>query len=417
MSGGELVIVGGGMVGAAAACALARRGFRIRLLERREPDCNWPKEGFEIRVSAISRASRNLFEHLGAWDEMVRRRVTPYERMVVWEAGGGEIRFDAAELGEPELGHIIENGVIQCALWAVLRERPEVEVITGAELLAFEPSDQRPALRVKREGEERRLEADLIIAADGARSQLRELAGIPVHGWSYDQHALVCTVRAEAGNRATAWQRFMPSGPLALLPMEQDRFSIVWSTSPPEAARLAELEAEAFDEEITRASEARLGRLALEGERGIFPLRLQHAARYIAPGLALVGDAAHVIHPLAGQGVNLGLLDVAQLVDVLVEARRRHRPLGHPHTLRRYERARKGENLAMQAAMDGLKRLFGNEIPPVKLARNLGLDLADRLSPLKRLLVRNAMGTLGELPTLARPVVETTDDRSAAGTG
>ena len=406
MSGGEILIVGGGMVGAAAACALAQRGFRIRLLERREPDCGWPREGFEIRVSAISRASRNIFEHLGAWPEMVRRRITPYERMVVWEAGGGEIRFDAAELGEPELGHIIENGVIQCALWAVLRERPEVEVITGAELLSFEPSERRPALRVKQEGEERRLEADLVVAADGARSQLRELAGISTHGWSYDQHALVCTVKAEEGNQATAWQRFMPSGPLALLPMERDWFSIVWSTSPEEAARLAELEPEAFDEAVTHASEARLGRLTLEGERGIFPLRLQHAGRYIAPGLALVGDAAHVIHPLAGQGVNLGLLDMAELVDVLVRAREKHRPLGHEQTLRRYERARKGENIAMQGAMDLLKRLFSNEIPPVKLARNLGLDLADRLSPLKRLLVRNAMGTLGELPSLAQPPLE-----------
>ncbi len=399
---GEILIVGGGMVGAAAACALSAEGFQVRLLERQRPDCAWPREGFEIRVSAISRASHNIFEHLGAWPEMVRRRVTPYERMVVWESAGGEIRFDAAELGEPELGHIIENGVIQCALWQVLAQRPEVEVITGAELLSLEPDARRPALRVRKGEQEERLEADLIVAADGARSQLRELAGIETRGWSYDQHALVCTLRAEKGNQATAWQRFMPSGPLALLPLEKEYFSIVWSTSPAEASRLAELAPEAFNEAVTRASEARLGELTLEGERGVFPLRLQHASRYILPGLALVGDAAHVIHPLAGQGVNLGLLDMAELVRVVVEARDRRRPLGHEQTLRKYERARKGENLAMQAAMDGFKRLFSNDITPLRLARNLGLDLADRLGPLKRLLVRNAMGTLGELPPLAR---------------
>ncbi len=411
---GDVLVVGGGMVGAALACALAQRGFRVRLLELHRPDCTWPRETFEIRVSAINRASRNLFQHLGAWDEMVRRRVTPYERMVVWEAGGGEIRFDAAELGEPELGHIIENRVVQCALWAVLDEHPEVEVILGAELVAFEPSDRRPVLRVRVEGEERRLEADLVVAADGARSRLRELAGIPTRGWGYDQHALVCTVRAEQGHHATAWQRFMPSGPLALLPMAETWCSIVWSTEPREAARLAELEPDAFDEAVTRASEARLGRLSLEGERGVFPLRLQHAARYVMPGLALVGDAAHVIHPLAGQGVNLGLMDAAELVDVLVTAREKRRPLGHELTLRRYERARKGENLAMQAAMDGFKRLFSNEIPPLKLARNLGLELADRMPLLKKLMIRGAMGTLGEPPSLARPPVEAGPTRAAS---
>jgi len=399
---GEVVVVGGGMVGAAITCALAQRGFQVRLLERQAPECGWPRGDFEIRVSAISRASKNLFANVGAWPEMVRRRVTPYERMVVWEAGGGELRFDAGELGEPELGHIIENGVVQCALWSVLRERPEVEVIAGAELLSLEPDERRPRLTVKLRGEARRLEADLVIGADGARSQLRELAGIGTSGWSYEQHALVCTVRAEEGNRSTAWQRFMPSGPLALLPLERRHFSIVWSTTPAEAARLAELENGAFDEALTRASEGRLGRLTLEGERGLFPLRLQHASRYIAPGLALVGDAAHVIHPLAGQGVNLGLMDAAELVEVLTRARERRRPLGHLQTLRRYERARKGENLAMQAAMDLLKRLFGNDVPPLKAARNLALELADRVDPLKRLLVRNAMGTWGELPPLVR---------------
>lgn len=397
----DIIVVGGGMVGAATACALGQQGFKVLLLERREPDCSWPRQEYDIRVSAISRASRNIFMHLQAWEAMQARRVTPYERMVVWESGGAEIRFDAAELGEPELGHIIENSVIQCALWERLEKEPLVEVRTGTSPVALQPDEETPGLTL--EGGEQ-LRARLIVAADGARSTVRELAGIPVSGWGYDQSALVCTVRAEKGNQATAWQRFMPNGPLALLPLESERFSIVWSTDPREAADLAGLPEEAFNEALTRASEARLGALTLEGERGIYPLRLQHANRYIKPGLALVGDAAHVIHPLAGQGVNLGLLDMAELVDVLVQAREKQRPLGMEQTLRLYERARKGENIAMQAAMDLIKRLFGNEVPPLRLVRNLGLDLADRITPVKKLLVRNAMGTLGNLPPLARPL-------------
>lgn len=395
----DIIVVGGGMVGAAAACALGQEGFRVLLLERNAPDCSWPREGHEIRVSAISRASRNIFANLDAWRAMQARRVTPYERMVVWESGGAEIRFDAAGLGEPELGHIIENSVIQCALWERLADESTVEVRSGVTPVALHLDEEAPSLTL--EGDEV-LQASLIIAADGARSSIRELAGIPVSGWGYDQSALVCTVQAEKGNQATAWQRFMPDGPLALLPMEQEYFSIVWSTSPQHASELAGLPAEAFDQALTRASEERLGRLTLEGERGIYPLRLQHASRYIKPGLALIGDAAHVIHPLAGQGVNLGLLDMAELVEVLVQARRRQRPLGMELTLRRYERARKGENIAMQAAMDLIKRLFGSDLPPLKVARNLGLDLADRVSPMKKLLVRNAMGTLGSLPPLAQ---------------
>ncbi|RTZ76407.1 MAG: 2-octaprenyl-3-methyl-6-methoxy-1,4-benzoquinol hydroxylase [Gammaproteobacteria bacterium] len=396
----DIIGGGGGMGGAAAACALGQQGFRVLLLEQKEPDCSWPREGYDIRVSAISRASRNIFLHLRAWEAMQARRVTPYERMVVWESGGAEIRFDAAELGEPELGHIIENSVIQCALWERMAQESRVKVRTGVTIISLHLDEENPGLTL--EGGET-LEAELIVAADGARSTLRELAGIPVSGWGYDQSALVCTVKAEKGNQATAWQRFMPDGPLALLPLKTERFSIVWSTSPQEASHLVGLPEEAFDEAITRASEARLGQLTLEGERGIYPLRLQHANRYIKPGLALIGDAAHVIHPLAGQGVNLGLLDMAELVDVLVQARNRQRPLGMELTLRKYERARKGENLAMQGAMDLIKRLFSNDIPPVKLARNLGLELADRITPVKNLLVRNAMGTQGTLPSLAQP--------------
>jgi len=247
------------------------------------------------------------------------------------------------------------------------------------------------------------LRVSLVVAADGANSALREMAGIGTRGWLYDQTAVVATVRAEYGHQDTAWQKFMPTGPLALLPTGKDLFSIVWSTSPEQAAELIEMSEQDFNALLTQASEHRLGELTLQGQRGAFPLRLQHANTYIKPGLALVGDAAHVIHPLAGQGVNLGLLDAATLIDVLVEARTRKRVLGSFSNLRRYERARMGDNVLMQGAMDGFKRLFSNQVVPLQLVRNLGLGMVDHAGPVKRMIARQALGTTGELPSLAKP--------------
>jgi 2-octaprenylphenol hydroxylase len=247
------------------------------------------------------------------------------------------------------------------------------------------------------------LRAGLVVGADGARSQVREMAGIQSRSEPYDQHAVVATVHAEQGNRSTAWQRFMRDGPLALLPLEQDLFSIVWSTAPNEAERLCALPEDEFNTLLTGASESRLGRLTLQGARAAFPLRLQHAEQYVLPGLALVGDAAHVIHPLAGQGVNLGFLDAGALVDALVAGRERGRMPGALATLRRYERTRKGHNTATQLAMDAFKHLFSNDSSVLSLARNLGLGAAGRLTPLRRLFERVALGQGLELPTLSRP--------------
>lgn len=395
----DVIIAGGGMVGAALACALAEQGFTITLLERKEPAETWPADSYDIRVSAISRASQNIFTHLQAWPGMVQRRVTPYEQMRVWESAGAEVHFHAADIGEPNLGHIIENRVIQIALWEQMHNLDNIAIHCPASISGLDLDETSPRV-VLNDGSHRT--ASLIVAADGARSSLRELAGISTGGWGYDQTAVVCTVRAEQGNQSTCWQRFMPTGPLALLPMDDDLFSIVWSTSPAQAEELLAMPPEAFNNALTQASEERLGRLELMGERGAFPLRLQHAKQYIKPGLALVGDAAHVIHPLAGQGVNLGLLDMAELVDVLTRARDRNHPLGALHTLRRYERARKGENIAMQAAMDLFKRVFSNDLPPLKLARNLGMGMTERLAPVKNLLIRNALGTQGTPPSLAQ---------------
>jgi 2-octaprenylphenol hydroxylase len=396
----DVVVVGGGMVGAALACALAQRDFSVALLEAREPAFDWDPAGHDLRVSAITRASQRLLQNLGAWQAMLDERATPYQQMHVWDrAGFGEIHFDAADLAEPDLGHIVENRVIVRALWELL-EDSRTEVLVPVRLAALDLSDGGAVLALD---DGRTLNAGLVVGADGARSQVRELAGIESRGQPYDQHAVVATVRAELGNRSTAWQRFMRDGPLALLPLEQDLFSIVWSTAPNEAERLCALPEDEFNTLLTGASESRLGRLTLQGARAAFPLRLQHAEQYVLPGLALVGDAAHVIHPLAGQGVNLGFLDAGALVDALIAGRERGRMPGALATLRRYERTRKGHNTATQLAMDAFKHLFSNDSSVLSLARNLGLGAAGRLTPLRRLFERVALGQGLELPTLSRP--------------
>lgn len=397
----QLAVVGGGMVGASLALAAAQQGFRVLLLERRPPNHDWAGDSVDLRVSALTRASQCILDNLGVWSAMRGMRVTPYQRMRVWDqAGLGEIHFAAADLGEPDLGHIVENRVIVSALWRAIEQTDLVDCRFGCEIQSLDLGGPAPCLHLA-DGEI--LSASLLVGADGARSRLRELAGIPLHVRDYDQTAVVATVAAEHGNAETAWQRFMPRGPLALLPIERDRFSIVWSTSPDHAGELLELPVEQFDEQLSVASQHCCGGLSLCGQRASFPLKLQRAGGYIRPGLALVGDAAHVIHPLAGQGVNLGLLDIGVLLDVLVEARQRGESSGAFGVLRRYERARKGHNLAVQMAMDAFKHLFSNQNPGLHLLRNLGLGLADRIPPIRRQFERIALNQGIELPTLGRP--------------
>ena len=396
----QVAIVGGGMVGAALAAGLARRGFRVALVERRAPQREWPADEVDLRVSALTRASQRLLQNLDAWPRMVARRVSPYRAMEVWDAtGSGRIRFDAADIGEPDLGHIVENRVTRLALWEQIEADGEVEFLCPDAVSALRPGDAHPVLELESGA---RVDAELVVGAEGADSPLRRMAGIESSGWAYDQHAIVATIWPERHHGETARQRFMPTGPLALLPIDDGRCSIVWSTSPEQAERLMALDDDGFCAALTGASERVLGRIRRVGPRAVFPLRLRNADHYVKPGLALVGDAAHGIHPLAGQGVNLGFLDAAELIDVLTAARQAGRPLGSLNTLRRYERARRSADMEMLALMDLFKRLFSNELPPLRLLRNLGLRLADASGPFKGLLVRRAMGLTGELPSLVR---------------
>lgn len=395
----QLAVVGAGMVGASVALAAAQAGFRVALVERRAPALSWDDGVRDLRVSALTRASQVLLENLQVWQALPHAAPCAYSDMHVWDkAGFGEIHFSAADLGEPDLGHILENRELVAALWRALEAHPDVELLVGREPQAWDGQ-----ARVLTLDDGQALSADLFVAADGGHSRLRELAGISTTGHTYDQHALVATVAASKGTRLTAWQRFMSNGPLALLPLSDELFSIVWSNTPDEVARLSELSPEAFNAELTAASEGVCGELTLQGARAGFPLKLQRANAYVQPGLALVGDAAHVIHPLAGQGVNLGLLDAGALLDVLIDARARSQDLGDFGVLRRYERARKGHNLAVQMAMDGFKQLFGSQNPALHLIRNLGLGLADRVPLLRRQFERVALGQGIELPSLSRP--------------
>ncbi|MEZ5576089.1 MAG: UbiH/UbiF/VisC/COQ6 family ubiquinone biosynthesis hydroxylase [Candidatus Competibacteraceae bacterium] len=397
----DLVIAGGGMVGSTLACALSDADFKIALLESAPLERIRPGEETDLRVSAVNRASQRIFAAVGAWSGMTAWRVSPFRDMRVWDAGGfGQIHFDSATLGEPLLGWIIENRVIQYALLERVRQLPAVDLLCPAALETAWPEDAG-GWRV-RLTDGREFTTRLLVGADGAQSKVRELAEIDTRGWSYHQKALVANVRTAEPHQETAWQRFLPTGPLAFLPLHDGRCSIVWSTTPEQADQLLALDEYNFAQALTEAFERRLGEIVQVGPRGAFPLRLQHARAYVKPGLALIGDAAHVVHPLAGQGVNLGLLDAATLAEVLLDGLAAGHEVGALRVLRRYERWRKSDNLPMLGIMDGFKRLFGNSLPPVRLLRNLGLNLTDAAGPLKNAMARRAMGLEGDLPKLAR---------------
>ncbi|QQS54794.1 MAG: UbiH/UbiF/VisC/COQ6 family ubiquinone biosynthesis hydroxylase [Candidatus Competibacteraceae bacterium] len=397
----DLIIAGGGMVGSTLACALGHADLKIALLEGVPLERIRPNEEADLRVSAIHRASQRIFAAVDAWSGMTAWRVSPFRDMRVWDAGGfGQIHFDSATLGEPLLGWIVENRVIQYALLERARQLPAVDLLCPAALETAWPEDAG-GWRV-RLTDGREFATRLLVGADGAQSRVRELAEIDTRGWSYDQKALVANVRTAEAHQETAWQRFLPTGPLAFLPLHDGRCSIVWSTTPEQADQLLGLDEHDFARALTEAFDRRLGEIVQVGPRGAFPLRLQHAHAYVKPGLALIGDAAHVLHPLAGQGVNLGLLDAATLAEVLLDGLAAGHEVGALRVLRRYERWRKGDNLLMLGVMDGFKRLFGNPLPPVRLLRNLGLNLTDAAGPLKNRIARRAMGLEGDLPKLAR---------------
>ncbi|WP_178117023.1 2-octaprenyl-3-methyl-6-methoxy-1,4-benzoquinol hydroxylase [Pseudomonas sp. GXM4] len=402
----DVLIVGAGMVGSALALALQDSGLEVLLLDG-SPLSVKPfaaDAAFEPRVSALSAASQRILERLGVWDGIAQRRSSPYTDMHVWDGSGtGQIHFSASSVHADVLGHIVENRVVQDALLERLHDC-DLGMLANARLEQMRRSGDDWLLTL---ADGRTLRAPLVIAADGANSAVRRLTGVATREWDYLHHAIVTSVRCSQPHRKTAWQRFTDHGPLAFLPLErdgqQDWCSIVWSTTPAEAERLMALEETAFCAELERAFEGCLGEVISADPRLCVPLRQRHAKHYVAEGLALIGDAAHTIHPLAGQGVNLGFLDAAVLAEVLLQAHERGERLADVKVLSRYERRRMPHNLALMAAMEGFERLFQADPLPLRWLRNAGLKLVEQMPEVKALFVREALGLTGDLPALAKP--------------
>ncbi|MDH4764509.1 2-octaprenylphenol hydroxylase [Pseudomonas oryzihabitans] len=403
----DLVIVGAGMVGSALALALADSGLSVVLLDRGPltPGAVESDLPFEPRVSALSLASQRILQRLGAWDGILARRVSPYQAMHVWDGSGtGVVHFDAASVHAEVLGHIVENRVVQDALLERLAEA-NVLLLPEARLELLRRSGDQWLVQL---AGDRQIRAPLVVAADGATSAVRRLAGLETREWDYLHHAIVTSVRCAESHQRTAWQRFTDDGPLAFLPLDRGGdtrwCSIVWSCTPKQGERLMALDDAAFCQALGEAFEQRLGKVECSDTRLCIPLRQRHAKRYVEPGLALIGDAAHVIHPLAGQGVNLGFLDAAVLAEELRHAQARGESIAEQRVLERYERRRMPHNLAMMAAMEGFQRLFQDDRLPLRWLRNAALKQVDRHFEAKALFVRRALGLSGDVPELAKVV-------------
>lgn len=393
----DIIILGGGMVGTALACALSDSPLRIALLDYQAPDISWPIDGFDLRVSALTYASQQILDHIGAWSLMKQRRVSPFTQMHVWDATGhGEIIFNSEDIGTPYLGHIVENRVTLAALFDVLKTKNSIEYIEPAVATDFSHTDDGVLLTLK---DSSTLSAKLIVGADGARSWLRTQAGIQINTRDYAQKGLVTTVKTSNSHGQIARQRFLPTGPLAFLPLSDNYCSIVWSTSYEEAGRLLKLNDEEFIQELSLAiGDTPMGSIESISKRAAFPLRKQHAENYCQANLVLVGDAAHTIHPLAGQGVNLGLQDIATLAEEILNACNKNRDFSDYHLLRRYERRRKGDNVLMMSAMDGFHLLFANDNALLSTIRNIGLGITNSLTPIKSRFIEHAMGINRKIP-------------------
>ncbi len=383
----DVIINGGGMVGAALAGLLAKQGKHVAVIEAYKVKKVLKKEPFDLRVSAISKASQKAFIDVGAWDAIVAMRVSPYEKMVVWDAAGdGLVEFDAAQLGEPELGHIIENRAIQYALLKTVKQDERIKVYCPDSLRHFSVEDDQVLVELD---SGKQLSAQLLVGADGANSRVRELAKIDFERDDYGQSGLVTVVKTQKHHDFTAWQRFQPTGPVAFLPLPDGSSSIVWTLPSDRADYYLSRTDDDFKVALAEALDHKLGEVTAVGQRAAFPLKGSQAKEYVKPRIALVGDAAHTIHPLAGQGVNLGLKDAVELAQVLSVT---NKDLGSFKLLRRYERARRGDNVLTMRAMEGFRLLFGHSATPVKTLRNLGMKLFNQSSVLKNEIIKKAMG-------------------------
>lgn len=391
----NILIVGGGVTGLTLAAKLAAvdQPLRVTVIDAAARPRFSVKDDVALRVSAIATGSADILDSIGAWQHVRDQRLCAYERMCVWDerdlpGSNASLHFDAAEFGVSQLGFIVENVLLQDALLKAL-QTTSVAVRFDTPIRSLGQQGHRYRIELD---DDRMLLADLVVGADGARSFVRNAVGIETNRWPYDQTAFVTHLQPEEPHRDTAWQRFLKEGPIGILPLADGRVSVVWSTTPQNAALASEASDEALGEMLTNASGNALGDLTAAGPRGSFPLSAQHASSYVLPGIALIGDAAHAIHPLAGQGANLGLQDASELAGVIGAALAKGEYPGDLPVLRRYERARKGANATMLHFMTGLNRLFSNDSPILAELRMTGMRLFNRSGPIRERAVKTALG-------------------------
>lgn len=397
----DILIVGGGLVGVVLAAAIvnnpANKSVSIALIEK----SNAPQrtqsigtiEDFDSRVVALSHTSIELLKELNVWNEIEKQRVCPYLSMQVWDdEGTGSIEFNAEDLAQDNLGVIVENRIVLCALLDIIESSDQIEVLRGREVTAFTKKNSKQYVTLDNHSI---IESHLLIAADGGNSKIRELSGLTTRSWDYNHKAIVTIVKTEESHQFTAWQNFRSTGPLAFLPIDHasEKFcSIVWSIENDKADELMAMSDADFCVAVGDAFQCKLGKVELISTRYCFPLKQRHAKDYIEQQLALVGDAAHTIHPLAGQGVNIGLLDAKALADEISRASSRGLDLSDNSILRRYQRQRKKHNVEVMLLMEAFKRLFGSRRLDLRWLRNSGLKTLDAVKPVKNWLAKQAMG-------------------------
>ncbi len=411
----DALIVGAGMVGAAAACLLARSGFSVAVLEAREPEVFDSTRAVGLRVCAFSPGAQAILTEAGAWRQIAQQRHCPYRRMRVEDRDESVvIAFNAPEFGLERLGTIIENQLVQWSLWQTLQAMGGVEIICPDQLEALEYVNDEPVARLS---SGRNVQYRLLVGADGADSKVRRMLGIDQDHWEYGQQGIVAVVKTSKPNPGIAWQRFMQGGPLAFLPLQDGTSSIVWSRPEAQAQRLLELDDETFCAELEQAAagdkQAWPGKILACGPRAAFPLTMRLSQCYAAAHAVLIGDAAHVVHPMAGQGVNLGLLDAAGLAEVLIEARSHQLEISGEKTLRKFERWRRSEAEVMARGIHGIRGLFMPEfLAPL---RRLGLGLVSRSWTVKEAFIKRAAGKHRNAPAIARGVALTDLLRAQVG--
>lgn len=396
----DIAIIGGGMVGLTVAAALENSGLRIAVIESQLPEeelASLP----DIRVSAISRASENILNNVGAWQGVLSSRAAPYTSMRVWEQDSfAKIEFEAEDIAQHNLGHIVENRVIQLSLLDKISKQENVTLLAPERCTNIMFGESEAWINLE---SGKAITAKLVVGADGANSWLRNQLDIPLTHWDYGHSALVANIRTVDAHNATARQIFRPEGPLAFLPLgEPNLSSIVWSLDPLQAEDLVSMPEDDFNKRLTTAFDNQLGLCSVEGARQAFPLKMRYAKDFVRDRAVLVGDAAHTIHPLAGQGVNLGLADAAALAETILALQNESKDIGLKVNLRSFERWRKAEAAQMIASMQGFKELFSGSNPVKKFIRGVGMSLTNELSPVKDECLKRALGLSGHLPEIAK---------------